>query len=157
MTMMNPAYRTYLNALLDGYPATDDAAAVRRFLDWADDPGRQWAGQESAPLQPSWDQYGDAMGCYAPGAVAESTLCEIDVDPGKVPDVDRLLGTWASYIWDHVCDTDVLGDSLVEALELEGIHDPGSVSAERVTTSVADPADPLGLSMGDGVVSGAAR
>lgn len=36
------------------------------------------------------------------------------------------------------------------------IHD-GSVSAERVTTSVADPADPLGLSMGDGVVPGAAR
>lgn len=43
-------------------------------------------------------------------------------------------------------------------LELEGIHDLDAVAVEREETAiVADPADPLGLSMGDGAVPGVAR
>lgn len=109
-------------------------------------------------MQPSWDQYGDAMGCYAPGAVDKESLREMDVDPGRVPDADQLLADWANLIWDQLSCTDILGDALAEALELEGIHDLDAVAVEREETAiVADPADPLGLSMGDGAVPGVAR
>lgn len=154
---MNPAYRRYLFSLLEGYPSAGDADVVRRFLDWADDPGRRWQGSGSVPSQPSWDQYGDAMGCYAPGALDEEALREMDVDPSKVSDTAGLLNDWATLIWEHVSDTDIFGDALGEALERQGVLDPDTVSVERETATVSDPADPLALSMGGDGVPGMVR
>ena len=75
----------------------------------------------------------------------------MDVDPSKVSDTAGLLNDWATLIWEYVSDTDIFGDALCEALERQGVLDPDTVSVERDTATVSDPADPLALSMGGGV------
>lgn len=145
---MNPAYRGYLLSMLAGYPQDGAAASIRRFIDWLDDPGRGWNGRDPAPRQPSWDEYGDAMGCYAPGALDEECIRDMGADPSRIPDVAGLLGDWAARVWDSVSGADVLGDTFVEALEAQGIHDPetvaldAAVNADHATSVSLDPADP---------------
>ena len=68
-----------------------------------------------------------------------------------------LLNDWATLIWEHVSYTDIFGDALCEALERQGVPDPDTVSVERDTATVSDPADPLALSMGGDDVTGMVR